>query len=418
VSHAQLPPRSLGQVRLLHADSPAACRQARWRGYSTRKKLREGAEAFLEAERAKAEGANAEAARRAELAAELQRQRQRAGGGAGAGGGGGGAAAGGRDAGGAVAAEPSLQAAGMLAAARATHGRGRCGGGEEWSPLVPATLCTPCLPPWPPNTPLPAAPRRRSWPRGRFGQPATEPSAAAAGGHESDESGGWSDVELDDVAAIKLRAATPPWQLPAAAGPGQRAGGGAWGGSSGARARSRGGVGPQAWRGLARGLCPLPGDAPSSRLTQLRHRRWARPPEGAAPPPRGADGEAAGGGDAGDDDAPGAQLSSSAPLPRGVIDGLLLPRYAAKFERLGVPHKAPGGWRMRQLLEAEAMRAAAAAAAAQRARGDACNAEGRPGGAQGPDAEAAAAGGLGAPGGGQEPAALEPTAADAGALPE
>jgi hypothetical protein len=33
-----------------------------------------------------------------------------------------------------------------------------------------------------------------------------------AGAWASDSDSGWSDIELDDVAAIKFRAVTPPWQ--------------------------------------------------------------------------------------------------------------------------------------------------------------------------------------------------------------
>lgn len=36
--------------------------------------------------------------------------------------------------------------------------------------------------------------------------------AAADGYGSSDSDSGWSDVELDAVAAIKFRAVTPPWQ--------------------------------------------------------------------------------------------------------------------------------------------------------------------------------------------------------------
>lgn len=34
----------------------------------------------------------------------------------------------------------------------------------------------------------------------------------AAGAWASDSDSGWSDIELDDVAAVKFRAVTPPWQ--------------------------------------------------------------------------------------------------------------------------------------------------------------------------------------------------------------
>ena len=51
------------------------------------------------------------------------------------------------------------------------------------------------------------------------------PSFGANGGHDSDSDSGWSDLELEDVAAIKFRARTPPWQQSEGRGPARGAAG-------------------------------------------------------------------------------------------------------------------------------------------------------------------------------------------------
>jgi hypothetical protein len=382
--------------------------QSRWRGYITRKKLREGPDAFLQAQHTRAEAADADARRRAALSAELQRRQQRAGDAGGGGGvaGGGGAAT--LRVGGAGAslhegggrggwAAPAGDGGGLVRAALfgtqgTGTGAGRCalvgalsmGAVSRWGippsaghviSLVPCIFATPCGPachvllslwrlPWSVRHPGSAATRGR---RAGVGADAEQASPAPSADCNSDESAGWSDVELDDVAAIKLRAATPPWQrLPAAAAqPGgrQRTAGvlcsGSSGGARGVRVRgasggalrpgSRGGGGGQAVAAqagsyLLLGGAHLPSDAPALRLQQLRRRRWARPPEHT-------------GGSAGEvSEIEGAGqvpcITPEGPLPRGVVDRLMLPRYAEKYEKLGLPDKAPGRWRLRQLLEA------------------------------------------------------------------
>lgn len=266
--------------------------------------------------------------------------------------------------------------------------------------------------------------------------------AGAAAGEASDSSG-WSDVELEDVAVIKLRAVTPPWQqLVASAGHKRGSAGrpmGVFGGrtSAAAASQTRGWGGDAAQlsaraRAAAAGrrlsqevvtsspaspvVTMTSGDdaAAARRLQQLRVRRWMRPPErvalseGAAAAARaaasmgdqrpaasgevGAGGGTSGtmllGGGTGGGDGEGVG-GVYCPIPRDVVDQLLLPRYIKKYEKLGVPQRAPGYWRMQRLQMIGAF-----GGDGREAGGEGGDGQGDDGGCEGMEERAAGGGGI------------------------
>lgn len=212
-------------------------------------------------------------------------------------------------------------------------------------------------------------------------------------GAGSDSDSDWSDAELDDVAAIKFRAVTPPWQRvpdrqPMSLALQQRT-------AAAAAAALGEPVEPPVLANWADGLgglgsCWDDDDDTAARLHELRHRRIIRKPEPVPLSPSavaaaasagllsssaaaGTDGSAAGptasaaaaaDGDADAEDEP----SAAAALPRAVVEALLLERYSGKFTRLGLPHKMPG---RQQWLKMQAEAAAAAAAESQASAGEA-----------------------------------------------
>jgi len=369
----------VSKVLLRHALATAI--QARWRGYITRKKLKEGPEAFFEAEQRKAEHQQAEERRRTALEKELARRRRV------------GIVVSGSVAGGGYGASSSM------AAGR----RGSSATDGPSSSFKAAVLGANA------NSRRTAS-AHHSAPGGgsKPGNPRATQQDRLESDAASDSTEGWSDIELEDVAAVKLRAITPPWQLtggeqrrgrrpgsvPAAAAskvmhtwgaaPPQRQQGaglqlsspGAMTGAMTGARRLRGGstiagsaaVAAGASAGVGAVTLPLlsragppPSEAPSYRLQHLRRRRWQRPPESAVLTPgvvaaskaAAEAGASTGGATAiggGGDSGAGLQAGGQQLLPRDVVDRLLLPRYAARYDKLGFPERAPGRWKLQQMM--------------------------------------------------------------------